>query len=150
MKQSSHPKRRRRSSNCCPCHPSATWPKNKKTVSVSTGHSALAGQSPMASAASSEILPNEQLVSTPEACWCIACMKSFTSTGSFRSAPSTPVTHCPTGMLQRGGKAPHLGTLLPWPSAPAATGALPSRIGLVRCLGYAALCTMAQHHPRDL
>lgn len=70
--------------------------------------SALAGQSLTSSAGSSELLPKEQLVSTPEVCCCMACMNILTSTANFRRAHSI---HFPAGMLQRGGKTPHLRTL---------------------------------------
>lgn len=101
----------------------------------------------MTSARSSEILPKEQLVCTPEACLYEHLSSPTVLQLSQALWSATFPQDAPASLLPGpGSKAPHLEIL----HLSMATGALPSRTGLVRCLSYAPdLYAVAQHHPRD-
>lgn len=105
----------------------------------------------MPSVGSSEILAEKQLVSIPEEqCCCTACMNALNLHRQFQTCPyhfhcSLPCRYA----AEQAEPSPWGVCTSPQASPPAATGVLPSRMGLVRCLSYAALCTTAQHHPRD-
>lgn len=101
----------------------------------------------MTSARSSEILPEEQLVCTPEACWCEHLSSPTVLELSQALWSATFSQDAPASLLPApGSKAPHLEIL----HLSMATGALPSRTGLVRCVSHAPdLCAVAQQHARD-